>query len=118
MSSAWGTSLARASLPRHLSRPILNQPSQMFEFPVIVAGQVAVISTRDVLAANKHGAGGGSGGAAKIFSAVGDSDLLLEDVLRSMQQRRSSGATEDTDALLDDALKAIELKGGGSGDLD
>ncbi len=55
---------------------------------------------------------------AKMFSAVGNSDSMLEEVLRSMQQRRSSGTTEATEALLDDALKAIELKGGGSGDLD
>lgn len=118
MSSAFYNSSARTSLPCHMSLAILNQPSQIFDFPVIAAGQVAVISTRDVLAANKDGAGGGSGGVAKMFSAVGDSDSLLEDVLRNMQQRRSSGAIDATDALLDDALKAIELKGGGSGDLD
>jgi hypothetical protein len=79
---------------------------------------VAVISTRDVLAANKDDSGGGGGSAAKILSAAGDGDSLLEDVLRSMQQRHSSGATDATDALLDDALKALQLRGGGSGDLD
>ncbi len=82
---------------------------QIFTFPVIAAGEVAVISTRDILISN----GGGS-------TVAEHSDVILQEALRSMGLKPASAADDSTemDTLLDDALKSVVCKGGSSSDLD
>jgi hypothetical protein len=92
---------------------------QIFDFPVIAAGEVAVISTRDVLFSD----GGGSSTAA-------GREAILQEAMQSLHLK-SAGADDDADnddaaqaaaaaddALLDDALRALDSRSSGCSDLD
>ena len=82
---------------------------------------MAVISTRDVLTASE-GSRGGAGGS--FSQALGtDSDMLLDDALRSMQLKRAQptqagDAASAHDALLDSALEALDGRVNLGSDLD
>jgi hypothetical protein len=83
---------------------------QIFDFPVIAANEVAIISTRDVLEA-KVTAGSRLGDRSNVSC-----DKLLDDALQSLQLARAQQETvsDAADALLDSALEALD----GSSDLD
>ena len=96
---------------------------QIFDFPVIAAGEVAVISTRDILVCNGGGGGGGGGGGdggGGRETVAEHSDLILQEALRSMGLQSASACddTTATDTLLEDALKSVACKGGSSSSSD